>query len=130
ALYRLDLDNEALREWLWAIRGLDDRSLLAAAELARQANEPDRAINTANRTAQVHDFAQRFPTPHREALAAAARQWSLDEALLYGIIRQERRVMRAARPRVGAMGLMQLMPSTAKWVANQISIHPFRPQML
>jgi len=61
ALYRLNLDNEAFREWIWAIRGFDDRDLLAAAELARQANETERAINTADRTMQVHDFAERFP---------------------------------------------------------------------
>jgi soluble lytic murein transglycosylase len=129
-LYRLDLDNEALREWLWAIRGLDDRSLLAAAELARVANEPDRAINTAERTVQIHDFAQRFPIPHRDALSAAARQWDLDEAFVYGIIRQESRFMPEARSPVGATGLMQLMPSTARWVARQISMSPFRPDML
>ncbi len=129
-LYRLDLDNEALREWQWAIRSLDDRSLLAAAELARLANEPDRAINTAERTVLIHDFAQRFPTPHRDALRAAARQYDLDEAIVYGIVRQESRFMPEARSRVGATGLMQLMPATARWVAQQISLTPFRQEML
>ena len=130
ALYRVVLDAEALREWLWAIRGLDDRDLLAAAEVARQANEPDRAINTADRTVQLHDFSQRYPVPHRDALAAAARQWDLDEAFVYSIIRQESRFQPHARSRVGAAGLMQLMPATAKWVAAQIRIHPFRSDML
>src|SRR5260221_469925 len=82
ALYRLGLAPEALREWLWAIRGYGDRDLLAAAELARQANVPDRAINTADRTLQLHDLSQRFPTPHREALEAAARQWDSAQAML------------------------------------------------
>jgi soluble lytic murein transglycosylase len=129
-LYRLGLDNEGLREWLWGVRGLPDRDLLAAAEVARLAGIPDRAINTADRTMQLHDYAQRYPTPHREALAAAARQWDLDEALLYAIIRQESRFMAHARSRVGAMGLMQLMPATARWVARQIPIQPFHTGML
>src|SRR5438067_10690110 len=43
-LYRLGLENEATREWLWAIRGFDDRDLLTAAEIARQARIADRAI--------------------------------------------------------------------------------------
>jgi soluble lytic murein transglycosylase len=129
-LYRTGLDNEAFREWTWAIRGLDDRDLLAAAEVARIANEPDRAINTADRTVQLHDFGQRYPTPHRDALAAAARQWDLDEALIYSLIRQESRFMPEARSRVGATGLMQLMPATAKWVAKQIPVQPFRTEML
>ena len=130
ALYRIGLDAEALREWLWAIRGLDDRGLLAAAEIARQANETERAINTADRTVQLHDLSQRFPTPHRETLSAAARQWDLDEALVYGLIRQESRFMADARSRVGAAGLMQLMPATARWVARQMSITPYKPDML
>jgi soluble lytic murein transglycosylase len=130
ALYRLGLDAEGLREWLWALRGLDDRSLLAAAEVARLASVPDRAIATADRTVQIHDFTQRYPIPHREALGAAARQWSLDEAMVYSIIRQESRFMPEARSRVGATGLMQLMPATARWVARQIPVQPYRQDML
>jgi soluble lytic murein transglycosylase len=91
---------------------------------------PDRAINTANRTVQIHDFAQRYPVPHRDVLGPAARQWNLDEALVYSIIRQESRFMPDARSRVGAMGLMQLMPATARWVARQIPVQPYRQDML
>ena len=129
-LYRVGLDNEALREWLFGVRGLADRDLLAAAEVARLANIPDRAINTADRTAQLHDFAQRYPTPHRDALASAAKQWDLDEAHMFGLIRQESRFMPHARSRVGAMGLMQLMPATARWVARQIPVQAYNPSML
>jgi soluble lytic murein transglycosylase len=130
ALYRMGLDNEALREWIWALRGREDRDLLAAAEVARLADEPARAINTADRTVQVHDFAQRYPIPHRDVLGAAARQWDLDEALVYSIIRQESRFVPEARSRAGAAGLMQLMPATARWVARQIPLQPFRREML
>ncbi|HET9471220.1 MAG TPA: transglycosylase SLT domain-containing protein, partial [Usitatibacter sp.] len=130
ALYRGGLDNDALREWSWAIRPLDDRSLLAAARIAADANVPDRAIFTADRTLQIHDFSQRYPLPHREALDAAARQWDIDEAFVYGIIRQESRFLAQARSPVGAVGLMQLMPATARWIARQIPVKPFRPDML
>ncbi len=129
-LHPRGLDNEADREWLWVVRGLDDKNLLAAAELARLANEPDRAINIADRTVQLHDLSQRFPTLHREALAAAAKQNELDETLVYSIIRQESRFNADARSHAGAIGLMQLMPSTAKWVARQIDVKPFKPDML
>ncbi|HEV8314269.1 MAG TPA: transglycosylase SLT domain-containing protein, partial [Burkholderiaceae bacterium] len=129
-LYRLGLDGEGLREWLWGVRARPDKDLLAAAEVARLAGIPDRAINTADRTVQLHDYTQRYPLPHREALSAAARQWDLDEALLYSIIRQESRFMPNARSRVGATGLMQLMPATARWVARQIQLQPFNVAML
>ncbi|WP_171164192.1 lytic transglycosylase domain-containing protein [Usitatibacter palustris] len=130
ALYRIDMPNEAFREWFWGVRGLDDRDLLSAAELARQANLPDRAINTAERTLAVHDFAQRYPVPHREAMTAAAKQFDLDEAWVYGIIRQESRFMAEAKSRVGATGLMQLMPATARWVAKQIPVSGYQSTML
>lgn len=130
ALYRIGYEPEALREWFWATRGMEDRDLLAAAELARRAGVPDRAINTANRTVQLHDFSQRYPTPHRETVAAAAQRWGLDEALMYSLIRQESRFMAHARSRVGATGLMQLMPATASWVARQIPVRPYRKEML
>ena len=130
ALYRLGYESEGFREWTWAVRGMEDRDLLAAAELARLASVPDRAINTANRTAQLHDLSQRFPIPHREAVSASARQWGIDEALMYSIIRQESRFMAGVRSRVGAQGLMQLMPATAKWVARQIPVQQYKVEML
>ena len=130
ALYAAHLDNDALREWSWAIRGLDDRSLLAAAAIAAEASVTDRAIFTAERTLQLHDYAQRYPLPHREALDAATRQWDLDEAFVYGLIRQESRFLPQARSPAGAVGLMQIMPRTAKWIARQIPVQPYHSDML
>ena len=128
ALYRLDLKNEGLREWQHAIRHLNDQELLAAAELARTANVPDRAINTAERTLVLHDFSQRFPMPYRSDLQTQARAQGLDESWVYGLIRQESRFMADAKSRVGATGLMQLMPATAKWAAKQVGMQSFSPQ--
>ena len=120
--HKPDLRNDALREWQFAIRGMDDATLLAASHVALQHDLPDRAINTAERTQLAHDFAQRYPLPHRTALAASAKQNNLDEAWVFGLIRQESRFITDARSRVGAQGLMQLMPATAKWVAKQIGM--------
>jgi len=128
ALYRLEMKPEGLREWQHAIRHLDDQQLLAAAEVARAANVPDRAINTAERTLMLHDFSQRFPMPHRADLQAQVRTQGLDEAWVYGLIRQESRFMADAKSRVGATGLMQLMPATAKWAAKQVGMHGYSPQ--
>ena len=128
--YRLGLKNEGLREWQYAIRNMSDQELLAAAEVARQANVPDRAIGTADRTVMLHDFTQRFPLPHRDALQAQARIQGIDEAWVYGLIRQESRFMADAKSRVGATGLMQLMPATAKWAAKQVGMKPFLPQRI
>ncbi len=122
ALFRLDVRLEAVREWLWAIRGLSDRELLAAAEVARRNAVYDRAINTADRTVFEHDFGLRYLAPYRDQLKAAARQLDLDEAWVNGLIRQESRFIAQAKSRVGASGLMQLMPATARWVAGKMGL--------
>jgi soluble lytic murein transglycosylase len=130
ALYGLEMNQEAFREWVHGLRALDDRGFIAASEIAAQAGLVDRAIGAAERTASLHDYTRRYPVPYREPLAAASRQWNVDEALLYALIRQESRFNAAAKSRVGAMGLMQLMPATARWVAKQIPIPSYRPAQL
>ena len=128
ALYRLNLRTEASREWAWAIRNFDDGRLLATAEVARRHGIYDRAINTADKTLQQHDFTLRFLAPHRDALRNLVKQQELDEAWVYGLIRQESRFISDARSSVGAMGLMQLMPATAKWVSKKMGVRKFSPK--
>ena len=121
------MKSEGLREWQFAIRDMNDQQLLAAAELARAANVPDRAISAAERTVMLHDFSQRFPTPYRDNLRVSAKAEGLDEAWVYGLIRQESRFMADAKSRVGAAGLMQLMPATARWAAKRVGMSEFSP---
>jgi soluble lytic murein transglycosylase len=125
-LYRLGLRVEATREWLWSIRKFDDRQLLAAAEVARRNEIYDRTINTADRTETLHDFTLRYLAPYRDILGARASELGLEEAWVYGLIRQESRFVSGARSRAGASGLMQLMPSTARWVAKKLGLKDWR----
>ena len=125
ALYGLGLRSEATSEWTWAIRGFTDAQLLAAAELAHRLSWYDRAINTAERTRDLHDFELRFVAPYRDLAQRAASENQLDEAWIYGLMRQESRFINVARSRVGAAGLMQIMPSTARWIAKQLGIKRF-----
>jgi soluble lytic murein transglycosylase len=53
------------------------------------------------------------------------RQVDLDDAWVYGLIRQESRFQQLAKSSVGASGLMQLMPATAKWVAKKLGLKSF-----
>jgi soluble lytic murein transglycosylase len=126
ALFRLDLRLEGVREWVWAIRGFDDRRLLAAAELARRNGIYDRAINTADKTVMLHDFNLRYLAPYRDVLQVHASEMGLDEAWVYGLIRQESRFIAGVRSSAGAGGLMQLMPGTAKWVARKLGLKNWR----
>ncbi len=116
------LRSEGVREWNFHLRGMSDRELLAAAQLACDQQVWDRCINTSERTRQEIDMSQRFPTPLREAVNQAAREAGLEPAYVYGLIRQESRFILDARSHVGASGLMQLMPTTAKWTAKKVGI--------
>ncbi|AZN37688.1 lytic transglycosylase domain-containing protein [Iodobacter ciconiae] len=120
ALIDQDWRIEAIREWNWAMKGLTDQQLLAAAELARKQNWHDRSIYSAERTRQLHDFSLRYPTPYLDLIEPAAKNEGVDPAWVYGLIRQESRFISVARSGVGASGLMQLMPATAKWVAGKL----------
>ena len=128
----IGLRSEGVREWNYSISlhdkgGMDDRALLAAADRACQREVWDRCINTSERTRSVIDFDQRFPMPHQAAVVKRASQIGLDPAYVYGLIRQESRFITDARSSVGASGLMQVMPATAKWTAKKIGLTNFTP---
>lgn len=125
SLYKLNLRLDGVREWVWAIRKFNDKQLLAAAELARRNDLYDRAINTADRTQQLHDFSLRFPSPYLETMKGYTQSLDLDEAWVYGLVRQESRFIQVAKSTVGASGMMQLMPATARWVAKKIGMKSF-----
>jgi soluble lytic murein transglycosylase len=129
ALIALGLRSEGVREWNFSLRGMGDRELLAAAQLACDREVWDRCINTSDRTRQEIDLAQRFPMPFRDQVAEVAGQIGVDPAYIYGLIRQESRFIMDARSHVGASGLMQLMPATAQWTARRIGMD-FRPEMI
>ncbi len=130
ALFRLGWRAEAVPEWNYALRGMTDRQLLAAAELAREHHLYDRVVNTSERTREQHDFGQRYLAPYRDAVMAKAEEVGVDPAWMYGLIRQESRFVTQARSGVGASGLMQLMPGTARYVARRIGMTDYHPSRI
>lgn len=130
ALYRMDLRTDGYREWAWAVRNFNDRELLAAAEIARRHEIYDRAIYTAEKTLHVHDFSLRYLAPYRAALSEHIRDNGLEEAWVYGLMRQESRFVTAAKSNVGAAGLMQVMPATARWLARKMGWKGYRESMI
>ncbi|WP_215782589.1 MULTISPECIES: lytic transglycosylase domain-containing protein [unclassified Paludibacterium] len=119
---RPDLRSEAQNEWRWAMRGRSDMQLLAASEIARKVGFYDMAIYSAERTQTQHDFSLRYLTPFKEITQRYAKQIGIDDAWVYGLIRQESRFITMARSGPGATGLMQLMPATARWVAKKMGL--------
>lgn len=141
ALYAIliGMRGEGVREWNYSTNlvdglgrpgGMGERELLAAAEMACQAQVWDRCINTSERTRTEIDQQQRFPMPFREAVLRRAEEIGLDPAYVYGLIRQESRFIMDARSSVGASGLMQVMPATARWTAKKIGLVNFTPNQI
>jgi soluble lytic murein transglycosylase len=128
-LIEIGLRGEGVREWNFSLRGMTDRRLLAAAELACEREVWDRCINTSDRTRNEIDLEQRFPMPFHDEVVAQARSIGLDPAYVYGLIRQESRFVIDARSHVGASGLMQIMPATARWTAKKIGL-PFSNEQI
>lgn len=125
-LFDLGMRDEGNREWAWELRGMDDASLHAAAELARRFGALDRMIASSERTRGLVDIDQRYPTPYRDLMASTIAPLAVDSAWIYGLIRQESRFIEDVRSNVGAVGLMQLMPSTARFVAHRIGFENYR----
>ena len=140
ALYaiKIGLRQDGVREWNYATglvdsagqRGrLNERERLAAAQLACDQAIWDRCINTSERSVQM-DVMQRYPMPYKEDVIEAANSINLNSAYVYGLMRQESRFMVDAKSIVGASGLMQIMPATAKWTAKRMGMKNFRPEQL
>ena len=131
----LGLRSEGNREWNYSTNlhtpgGMSERELLAAADFACSKQVWDRCINTSDRTKTQIDFDQRFPMPLKETVLRKSKDVQLDPAYVYGLIRQESRFIMDARSVVGASGLMQVMPATAKWTAKKIGLTNFQPQQI
>ncbi len=129
ALNALDMRDEGRREWNYTLRGMGDRDLMAAAQWACDMSDWQLCINTSERTKVEIDIAQRYPMPFRRDIVEAAANAGLDPAFVFGLIRQETRFMGNMKSAVGANGLMQLMPATAKWAAKKAGI-PYRPELI
>ncbi len=129
-LMALERMIDARREWHWVTRSMERDQLQAAAKLAQSWGWHDRAIFTLARTGYWEDLDLRFPLEHKDQIARNAARQQIDDAWVFAVVRQESAFSTDARSSAGAMGLMQLMPRTAKSVARKLKNGPFRKQQL
>jgi len=71
-----------------------------------------------------------YPSGFSNIIKAYAKEYQIDPFILYALILQESRYKTDAISNAGALGVMQIMPSTASRVAKAISLEPFYPQLL
>lgn len=125
ALYNSDANRSyANREWNWAVKkardNRDDALIIAAARQAHDIGWLDRAIYAVDTTESVNHLGLSHPMPHQDQVVRYSRAAGIDPAWAYGIMRQESRFVTSARSNVGASGLMQIMPDTAKYIARNL----------
>ncbi len=119
-LHALGMDSYAYREWQAMMKALPQDEQMQAARRAYEWRWYARAILTLADADYWNDLDIRYPTPYSDDVRAAAAANDLDPAFVYGIVRTESLFQPTVASPVGARGLMQLMPGTAKLVARQM----------
>ena len=114
--------RQAQAEWRFATRDFNEDNLLTAAQVAFDNQFYDMAINSADRTDHKLNYKLRYISPFKDLTVRYASQAGIDPAWVYGLIRQESRFVMGAQSSVGAQGLMQVMPATAREIAGKIGM--------
>lgn len=105
-------------EWNEVIDGLDETGLREAARIASKRGWHSRAIITLAQGDYWDALDIRYPTPYLASIKTSAAATHLKPAYVLAIIRTESLFMPAVSSSAGAIGLMQLMPATARLVAR------------
>lgn len=71
-----------------------------------------------------------YPYPHQELVSQYSREYKVDPYLVLAVIRTESRFYSHAKSKVGARGLMQIMPETGEWIAKQMKIAEYTADKL
>ncbi|NLZ38903.1 MAG: lytic transglycosylase domain-containing protein [Firmicutes bacterium] len=65
-----------------------------------------------------------YPYPYRQIIEKYGMEYGIDPLLVVAVIHTESKFNPEAVSRKGALGLMQIMPSTANWIAQQLQLAP------
>ncbi|SEQ38093.1 soluble lytic murein transglycosylase [Amphritea atlantica] len=121
-LYQLDERYLARREWNQMTRDYDADQLRIAATVLHRWGWHNMAIIGVAQAKYWDDISLRFPMPYSETFSRLAGKYRIDTNWARAIARQESAYQPHARSRVGARGLMQLMPKTAKTTAKHHNV--------
>ena len=120
-LRALNREGEARSEWLFAIQPLSPHELLIAAKLAQRLGLDNLAIQTAAKAGNFDDLSLRFPLGFSAPLMQAAKSQQVEPTLVYALVRRESAFDPNVGSPAGALGLMQLMPTTGELMARRLN---------
>jgi soluble lytic murein transglycosylase len=121
-LFYVGQDGRGRSEWDTVLRNLSDDDKMQAAILAHRWGWHSRAISAAASLGEYDDLTIRYPLPYQQTFEVFSSQASISSTWAYGIARSESLFMRDVRSSAGAIGLMQLMPTTGRDVAKEIKL--------
>lgn len=113
------LNAEAQEEWQFGYRALTADAKRQAIHVAVRWEWFDQAIAVASDNKVFYDYELLYPLPYDAEVKAAAKLTSLEPELVYSVLRQESLYRPDAVSGVGARGLLQLMPGTARMAAKK-----------
>ena len=122
SLLAIDWLISAKREWYHLLTVVQPDELHAVAILANEWEQYSMAIMSAAKAEKWNDLAIRFPTPHKTPVMQSANKHGVEPAWVYGVIRRESIFSTDIQSSAGAIGLMQLLPQTAKYIGRKIGI--------
>ncbi|MDQ3565937.1 MAG: transglycosylase SLT domain-containing protein [Pseudomonadota bacterium] len=114
--------REARSEWTYTVNHLPDRAVPAAAAIAHEWGWHDRVISALGKVKAYDDLDLRFPIPYASWVSESAARYNMEPAILYSIMRAESAFFDQARSTAGAVGLMQVLPSTGRQVAKDLGM--------
>lgn len=122
-LIAIDWQDNLKRTWYTLLNKADKKDITAIANHMFELEQHPLAIQTIAKVKMWDNLKLRFPTPYKLFVDESAKNNSLDPAWIYGVIRKESAFSPRISSSAGAIGLMQLLPSTAKFIARKHGIH-------
>jgi len=119
--YLLDDSLYANREWYATIKEMNKKDAQKVAKIIHDWGWHARAIHSLGQARYLDDLDIRFPTAHLKQINSNARKQKVDPSWAYAVVRQESAFASDAHSPVGAMGLMQIMPSTGRLIARDLN---------
>ena len=119
-----DMEPQAVSEWRAAYAVLAQPAQVQAIGLAARWGWYLQAISAAAKLRLFNDYDLLYPRPYDSEVRKGSALSGLPRDLIYAIIRQESLYRADARSSAGALGLMQLLPETAKRTARAWVLPP------
>ncbi|WP_024850898.1 transglycosylase SLT domain-containing protein [Hydrogenovibrio kuenenii] len=108
------------RAWYHLLKRIEPDDIEAVANYMSEGQQHHLAIQTIAKAKMWDDLDLRFPTPYKKPVLNAAKKHTIDPAWVYGVMRRESAFSPTISSHAGAVGLMQILPNTARYIGRKL----------